>query len=149
MPRGSFVLLRTDEKTTYPEHARRAFADRTLVHEQVSGRLPRWKWNPLFPINHTEAMLRDLSGRLRRRSWLVSKLRRFLDLALHLFISYRNYMRRRFNRDRESPAQMLGIVDRRMTASELCSWRQDWGERSIHPLARQAETVAAWRPAVG
>ena len=147
VPKGSFVLLRTDEKSTYPELARRAFAGRTLVHDQTNSRRPRTKWNPLFPINHTEAMWRDLSGRLRRESWLVSKLRRFLDLGLHVFMAYRNYVRRRFNRDHVSPAQMLGIVDRRMTANELLSWRQDWGARSIHPLARETESVADWRRA--
>lgn len=81
-------------------------------------------------------MARDLMGRLRRRSWLVSKEPRYLDLALQVFMAYRNYVRRRFNRDRASPAQMLGFVGRRMTWHELLSWRQDWGtELSIPPLA--------------
>ena len=148
MPRGSSVLLRTDEKLIYPELARRAFVGRALIHEQTNSRRARTKWNPLFPINHTEAMARDLMGRLRRESWLVSKLRRFLDLGLHVFAAYRNYVRRRFNRDRETPAQMLEIVDRRMTAQELLTWRQDWGRRSIHPLARGEESVAEWKPMV-
>jgi hypothetical protein len=81
-------------------------------------------------------MARDLMGRLRRESWLVSKKRRYLDLALQVFMAYRNYVRRRFNRDRESPAQLLGLVPRRMRLEELLSWRQDWGGSSIHPLAR-------------
>ena len=145
---GTFVVLRTDEKVVYPELARRAFEGRVLVHERTNSRLPRTKWNPLFPINHTEAMARDLCGRLRRESWLVSKLRRCLDLGLHVFAAYRNYVRRRFNRDPKSPAQVLGIVDRRMTPQEVLSWRQDWGARSIHPLAGGEESVAEWRPAV-
>jgi hypothetical protein len=97
------------------------------------------KGNPLFPINHTEAMARDLMGRLRKMSWLVSKKGWCLDLALQVFMAYRNYVRRRFNRDRASPAQMLGFVRRRMGWHELVSWRQDWGpELSIHPLAGKA-----------
>ena len=44
-------------------------------------------WNPLFAINHEEAVMRDLMGRLRRESWLVSKKRRYLDLALHLHMA--------------------------------------------------------------
>ena len=39
---------------------------------------PRGYGTPLFPINHTEAILRDHTGRLRRQSWLASKLRRYL-----------------------------------------------------------------------
>ena len=86
-------------------------------------------------------MARDLLGRLRRESWLVSKKRRYLDLGLQVWIAYRNYVRRRFNRDRFSPAQMLGYLPRRMALGELVSWRQDWGRESIHPLSRCAATI--------
>lgn len=136
-----WVRLETDEKSSYPRLAAQAFGTRRLVHGQTNSRLPRTTWNPLFPINHTEAMARDLMGRLRRESWLVSKKRRYLDLALQVFMAYRNYVRRRFNPDRESPAQLLGFVPRRMRLEELLSWRQDWGGCSIHPLA-QASGVA-------
>jgi hypothetical protein len=62
-----------------------------------------------------------------------------------MWMAYRNYVRRRFNRDEESPAQLLGIVPRRMRPEELISWRQDWGRESIHPLARNAQSVARWQ----
>jgi hypothetical protein len=117
------------------------------VHQTTSGKLPRTRLNPLFPINHTEAMARDLTGRLRRRSWLVSKKRRYLDLALQVFAGYRNYVRRRFNNDECSPAQRLGYVHRRMSESEMISWRQEWGCASIHPLAKASESIAQWRDA--
>ena len=129
------VVFQSDEKLTYPSLAERAFGARRLLHETTNSKVPRWTWNPLFPINHTEAMLRDLMGRLRRDSWLVSKKAWCLDLHLQLFMSYRNYMRRRFNYDRKTPAQILGFVDRPLSAGQLLSWRQDWGLRSIHPLA--------------
>jgi hypothetical protein len=86
-------------------------------------------------------MARDLMGRLRRQSWLVSKKRRYLDVALALFIAWRNLVRRRFNFDEESPAQALEFAPRRMTEEELLSWRQEWGRRSIHPLAWNAESI--------
>jgi hypothetical protein len=141
------VVLHTDEKSTYPGLAREAFGEDRLDHHTSSSKLPRLNWNPLFPINHTEAMARDLTGRLRRESWLVSKQGWCLDLQLQLFMAYRNYVRRRFNKDKESPAQLLGFVDRRMKPTEVLSWRQDWGDRSIHPLANGTETVAEWRAA--
>jgi len=128
------VTLQTDEKSTYPGLARQAFGEERLWQQRTSSRLPRTPWNPLFPINHTEAMARDLTGRLRRESWLVSKLRWFLNLQLELFIAYRNFVRPRFNSDKESPAQKLGFVDRRMRPTDLLSWRQDWARLSIHPL---------------
>ena len=139
------VVLQSDEKTSYGGLAEEAFGKERLVHLRTNSKLARTTWNPLFPINHTEAMARDLSGRLRRRSWLVSKRRRWLDVALHVHIAYRNLVRRRFNHDTESPAQMLGFVPRRLTPGEVLSWRQDARRRSIHPLARGSESVAAWR----
>jgi transposase-like protein len=139
------VSLQTDEKSTYRRLARAVFGAPRLRHTTSSSRLPRTAWNPLFAINNTEAIARDLTGRLRRESWLVSKLRWFLNLQLELFVAYRNYVRPRFNRVRETPAQELGFVDERMRLAQLLSWRQDWGQHSIHPLARQAESVAAWR----
>ena len=105
-------------------------------------------WNPLFAINHTEAMARDLSGRLRRESWLVSKQRRYLDIALHVFIAYRNLVRRRFNHDVASPAQVVGWLPRRLKVAEVLSGRQDHGPLSVHPLARRGESMADWRRAV-
>jgi hypothetical protein len=143
------VLLETDRKTSYSVLANKAFGKGRVVHSKTSSRLPRTVANPLFPINHTEAMLRDLTGRLRRESWLGSKKRRFLDLGLQIFLAWRNYVRRRFNFDKASPAQMLGFVPRRMEEGELLNWRQDWGERSIHPLARGSESVGEWRAGTG
>jgi transposase-like protein len=140
------VRLETDEKAVYPALAREAFGAARLVHTTTHSKLARGTWNPLFPINHTEALARDLTGRLRRESWLVSKRRRYLDLALQLFMAYRNLVRRRFNRDEESPASLLGFVPRRLTPGEVLSWRQEAGERSIHPLARSEESVAEWMP---
>ena len=66
---------------------------------------------------------------------------RYRDLCLAAWGCWRNYVRRRFNPDKESPAQMLGFVDRRMTEEELLSWRQDWRGRSIHPLERKARSI--------
>ena len=86
-------------------------------------------------------MARDQTGRLRRDSWLVSKKRRWLDIALHFFMAYRNYVRRRFNDDDFSPAEKLGFAPQRMTAQELLSWRQDGGAWSIHPLSRRGESI--------
>jgi transposase-like protein len=141
------VELSTDEKSTYPNIARGIFGQGRLVHLRTNSKQARTTWNPLFPINHTEAMARDLLGRLRRDSWLVSEKRRYLDLGLALFGAWRNYARRRYNDDEESPAQMLGFVNCRMTEEQLLSWRQDWGGRSVHPLTFGNRSVSAWKRA--
>ena len=143
----AYVVFESDEKATYPAAARKAFGRSRLEHRQTNSKLARRTWNPLFPINHTEAMARDLIGRLRRESWLVSKKRRYLDLALHAFMAYRNYVRMRFNFDNETPAQLLGFVHRPLTLGELVSWRQDWGPGSIHPISRRGAPVGRRRAA--
>ena len=133
------VSVATDEKSTYPALLSEGFGKERLVHSKTNRRLARMTWNPLFPINHTEAMARDLMGRLRRDSWLVSKHRRWLDVALHVFIAYRNYVRRRFNVDQESPAQTPWVrpasVDLPRTSVLATRWRT-----AEHPSAvrRQA-----------
>ena len=141
------VQLSTDEKSSYPGLAAEAFGKARLVHQRTNSKLPRTTWNPLFPINHTEAMARDLIGRLRRESWLVSKKREELDLALQLYMAYRNYVRPRFNRDEASPGQLVGFVPRLLCLGEVLSWRQDWGRRSVHPLSRRGESLAERRAA--
>ena len=134
------VRLDTDEKTTYPGLARWAFG-RKLLHLRFSSKLPRDTSNPLFPINLTNAMARDLNGRLRRRSWLASKRGRFLDLQLHVFMAYRNFVRPRYNGEHRTPAQLLRLVQKRLAPTDLLSWRQDWGWFSVHPLSRRVSSI--------
>ena len=85
--------------------------------------------------------MRDLTGRLRRESWLVSKKQRWFDVSIHIFIAYRNLVRRRFNRDKFSAGQLAGWISRRLRLEELLSWRQCFGRRSIHPLARKEQSI--------
>ena len=129
----SRVRIDTDEKTSYPGLIRWAFGPRH-EHRQSSSRLPRDTSNRLFPINHMNAMVRYLTGRMRRRSWLASKRRRFLDLQLNVFKAYKNYVRPRFNGEKATPGMVLGLVHERLAPTDLVSWRQDWGWYSPHPL---------------
>jgi transposase-like protein len=142
--RLEIVGVDTDEKTTYPGLARWAFG-RKLRHQSFSSKLPRDTSNPLFPINLTNAMARDLNGRLRRRSWLASKRGRYLNLQMNVFMAYRNFVRPRYNGEGETPAQLLGFVTKQMTPRDLLSWRQDWGWYSVHPLSRRTSSIRAVR----
>src|SRR5688572_19582975 len=136
------IGIETDLKRSYPALIQEVLGQgRKFAHGQTSSKRTRDVSNPLFAINQTEAIARDLMGRLRRQSWLASKKRRYLDLGLAMFMTWRNLVRRRFNHDEQSPAELLGFVRRRMSEEELCSWRQDWGRRSIHPLAWNADSI--------
>ncbi len=133
------VILHTDQKRSYGTIASAIFGER-LVHLTTAGTRVRDTHNPLFPINTTLAMTRDNCGRLRRRSWLVTKKAERLQDHLSLFVAYRNYMRRRFNRDKEveTPARCLGLLPRNLWRHEVLAWRQDWGQNSIHPMSHDA-----------
>lgn len=130
------ITLRTDEKASYASIARAVLGER-VEHQTTPGTLVRAAHNPLFAINTTMAMSRENCACLRRRSWSVSKRPKGLRDQLALFTSYRNYVRRRFNRDgpQETPAKLLQLAPRALTPAELLAWRQDWGDRSIHPIS--------------
>lgn len=135
---GASAVLRTDEKVLYGALLRRQLGGQ-VGHETVSSEDPRTTYNPLFTINLTEAMSRDNNGRLRRRSWLVSKARHHLRSQLELFAAYRNWHRPRANDDARTPGMWLGMEARAIRPGELLAWRQDWRERSIHPTSANGE----------
>ena len=140
-PTASVVRLDTDFKSTYPGHAKRAFGKRKLVHSRTLGSERRDQKSRLAAINLTEAMMRDLTGRLRRESWLVSKKCSYLNLHLGLYCARRNWVRPRFNRDSQCPGEIAGYAGRRLRTGELVGWRQDWGERSPSPYGDGRRSV--------
>lgn len=139
------IQLLTDQKSSYATLALEVFGD-DVAHATTAGTAPRTFRNPLFPINSMIAMSRDGCGRLRRKSWLVSKLAKWLRGQLAIFTVFRNYVRRRFNKDKphETPAFLLRLLPRQLQPYEVTRWRQDWGARSPHPTSLSGErTVLA------
>src|SRR5262245_42956970 len=113
-------LLQTDEKALYGARLRRMWPE-TMAHETTSSRLPRTVYNPLFPINLTDAMLRDNNGRLRPRTWLVSKKAGHLRDQLELYVAYRNWHRQRNNDDPadRTPGVVLQLTERQLEFGEM------------------------------
>jgi len=136
--------LRTDEKASYVTLARELFGEH-VHHETTAGTQIRTTYNPLFAINTTLAMTRDNCGRLRRRSWLVTKRAPWLQLQMAMFTVYRNYVRRRFNHDarEDTPARCLGLLPRHLHTREVLRWRQDWGALSPHPMSQDGARAVA------
>jgi transposase-like protein len=121
--RGRPIHVETDRKSTYPGILKRRFGRRVL-HRRCSSTAKRNYENPLFPINHTLAMLRDGVSRLVRRTWAASKFRQRLELHASIWIAWRNYVRGITNRAKTtSPAMALGVETRQWTVAELCAWR--------------------------
>ena len=127
------IVVKTDMKDTYhpilKAVQKRRLPKVNLIHRTYKGDGYKRDWmNPLFRINHTLALMRDRMSRLRRRSWLVSKRRRFLNLMTSVFLCFRNLVRPWKNGAKASPAQLAGAISRRITLKECLGWRQDWGE---------------------
>ena len=135
---GKSATLVTDMKSSYATERQRRFGPQ-VAHTTVHSRAPRTTSNPLFSINLTEAMMRDNNGRLRRRSWLVTKRRRALRQQLEMFAAYRNWIRPRTNKDPAwlTPGVAMGLSRRAFTFEETVAWRQDWRRRSAHPTCEK------------
>jgi transposase-like protein len=117
------VHMQTDRKSTYPGILKRRFGTRVL-HRRHSSTEKRNYENPLFPINHTLAMLRDGISRLVRRTWAASKLRQRLEFHTWIWIAWRNYIRGVTNKaPATSPAMALRVEIKQWTVAGLCAWR--------------------------
>ena len=117
------IEVETDRKSTYAGILKRRFGDR-LRHVRRSSTARRDYSNPLFPINHTLAMLRDGLSRLVRRTWAASKLRQRLELHAWIWIAWRNYIRGVTNEaPATSPAMALRVETRQWTVAAVCAWR--------------------------
>jgi hypothetical protein len=98
--RGSIhplATIRSDEHSFYPPLIKKHFPKaqhETFLSERSSivgqGELKRVKWDPLFGINHTCAMLRANVNRLIRKTWCTTKKPEMLKRHLGIFIDYFN-----------------------------------------------------------
>jgi hypothetical protein len=117
------IHIQTDRKATYPSILKRCLG-RRLIHERHSSIARRDYANPLFPINHTLAMLRDGISRLVRRTWAASKLKERLEKHAWIWAVWRNYVRGVTNKAPEvPPAMVIGIEEKRWTMREICAWK--------------------------
>lgn len=120
---GASIRVQTDRKEAYPSILKRHF-QRGILHERHSSTARRNYANPLFPINHTLAMMRDGISRLVRRTWAASKLKEKLERHAWIWAVWRNYVRTVTNKTRSTtPAMALGVEEKRWRMSEICAWR--------------------------
>lgn len=121
--RNTRVVVQTDRKPTYVGILSRQFGER-VAHGRYSSKAKRDHRNPLFPINHTFAMMRDGISRLVRRTWAASKLRQRLERHAWIWIVWRNYVRGITNLSpQRTPAMVLGIEERPWNVAEICAWK--------------------------
>lgn len=118
-------IVQTDRKSTYRGCIRRALGPR-VGHETTDSRRERTRENPLFPINHTLAQMRDNVSRLVRRTWAASKQAARLEHHLWLWICWRNYVRGITNKaPRITPGMIVGATHKQLRREELLRWCVD------------------------
>ncbi|HTF87967.1 MAG TPA: hypothetical protein VK843_06125 [Planctomycetota bacterium] len=121
-PKDRPIRVLTDEKLSYATLLKELFGERCL-HERTPSTRRRDVCNPLWPINHTLARVRDNVSRLVRETWAAAKLRRWLAGQLAIWVCYRNYVRGRTNREHTTPAMALGFQAQPWSVPGLLEWR--------------------------
>jgi len=91
------ALFESDQNPMYPAILKKHFPEAT--HRPTpggrgcvvgQGELKRLKWDPIFSLNHTAAMLRANMNRLFRRTWCTTKTPQGLKDHLALYCWYHN-----------------------------------------------------------
>ena len=100
-PDASFL---SDENPHYPKYLNHFFPN--AIHETTpggrgsiagQGELKKLKFDPLFALNHTCAMLRANINRLIRKTWCTSKTIQGLIDHLSIYVRYHNRVLTRFS----------------------------------------------------
>lgn len=132
VPAGKHHVISTDKKSSYAKILRELFPP-PFTHARHSSKRARSKDNPLFPINHTLAMMRDGMSRLVRRTWAATKKRERLAAHAWIWAAYRNYVRPLTNRARGTTSALaLGVVAEMFERARFLRWNP-------LPLAVQAQ----------
>lgn len=121
--------FQSDQKTSYQKLFREICGDRFGSHLRVHSKRTRDHDNPLFPINHTFAVMRDAMSRLVRRNWGVSKIRSRLRTHFWVWAVFRNYVCGITLKTKTTPAMGVGVVLKRLRKEELFYWR--WPFRMV------------------
>jgi transposase-like protein len=118
------VELRTDDHKTYPR-ALRGVQGPEIEHHTTSSKEPRTPKNPLFAINAHHGFLRHSGSNHKRETIAFSKRIQAVIYRHAVFQVWRNLVKPASLRDpRQTPAQRLGVTDRRWTVRELLSVRR-------------------------
>ena len=118
LPGNGPIELHTDEHRAYP----RALKDlnRSISHQTTPSKRPRTSRNPLFPVNLVDLLIRHSGANHKRETIAFSKRRQGAAERLAIFQVWRNFLKH-FSERRSSatPAQRLGLLDRRLSLEEV------------------------------
>lgn len=125
LPHEGGIELRTDEKREYVWALRRLQGPE-IEHLTTHSKEPRTPRNPLFAVNAHHMFLRHSGSNHKRETIAFSKRIQAVVYRHAVFQVWRNLVKRASERDptRRTPAQRLGVTDRRWTVRELLAVRR-------------------------
>ena len=118
-PEPQRLVLHTDEHPAYVRALRR-LPHLTIDHKRTSSRDERTPQNPLWPINHTDMLIRHSCSEHRRETISFPRRRQCSAERLWVFVVWKNWIKSFSERKKDaSPAMRLGIADHRWSAEEV------------------------------
>jgi hypothetical protein len=123
VPRGSRIVLRSDEHKAYPRAFRRV-EEVLIAHEMTPSKQARTARNPLFAVNRIDMLTRHCSANHKRETIAYSKRRQSLMERYAVFVVWQNFQKSRSEKQQDAPpAQALGLVSHKLSTSELLARR--------------------------
>jgi transposase-like protein len=142
------LVVRTDEHRAY----RRALQalDCPYQHRTTSSRAPRNWHNELFELNALDTFVRHSSANHRRETIAFAKRRQGALERFALFVVWRNWVKRRWEkRCRQTPAMLLGLTARVWTIPQILGRRLFPGLVGLPPRWQQYYWRQVQTPALG
>jgi len=116
------AVVRSDDHPGYLGAIRKQVC--RIVHEVTPGKAHRDKRNRLWEVNLLDMLIRHSSSNHKRETIAWSKRRQSSAERLVIFLVWRNYLKRRWEKkERRTPGMLAGVVDR------VLVWRDVFGER--------------------
>ena len=116
------AVVWSDMHKAYPRAVRKQPTE--IDHRRISSKALRDSRNPLFEINSLDGFVRHSQANHRRETIAFSKRRQGSADRLLVFMAWKNFAKRRWEkRCRQTPAMLRGIVDRLMSVEEILTER--------------------------
>jgi hypothetical protein len=112
------AIVCSDEHQAYRRAMRGLKTD--ITHRQTSSQDVRDRSNELFEINSLDMFLRHSSANHRRETIAFSRRRQRSAERLGVFVVWKNFVKRRWEkRCRRTPGMLRGVVDRVLTVADI------------------------------
>ena len=121
--RARQITIHSDDHPAYPVAIKRLRTE--VTHRITPGSAHRGIHNPLFPVNLLDLLIRHCQSGHKRETIAFAKRRGASAERLAIFVVWRNYIKRRREKNRGSPtpAMCRGMAARPLKVGELLSRR--------------------------